>query len=225
MKKLLLALPFLVLLSCGQSKKENTGGNVDGGNGNTGSIDQKTTTQTEPAVTSSNTSFVVEGKEVKTSGSLMVTKDKKNIKPGVDYLVMLTASGSGENTESLTLNFLIGLQAGTYPIVGWSFNRGPSEGGELYGKLLGGAPAPTKYSVTISECRDLGDNGMGGHKWSISGTVDEVVIPAMGIMLLDKTKNHPKEIKLEKISFTNLTFDDNWEEMLEKGMEMIKKEK
>ena len=42
-------------------------------------------------------------------------------------------------------------------------------------------------------------------------------------MLLDKEKNHPKEIKIDKLSFTGLTFDDNAEEMLEKAMEMLKK--
>ena len=36
----------------------------------------------------------------------------------------------------------------------------------------------------------------------------------MGIMLMDKTKNHPKEIKIEKGSFYNLTFDDNWDDMM-----------
>lgn len=45
----------------------------------------------------------------------------------------------------------------------------------------------------------------------------------MGIMLIDKTKNHPKEIKIEKGSFSNLTFDDNWEEMMNKAMDQMKK--
>lgn len=47
----------------------------------------------------------------------------------------------------------------------------------------------------------------------------------MGIMLMDETKKHPKEIKIDKISFTGLSFDDNWEEMMEKAMDMMKKDK
>jgi hypothetical protein len=39
----------------------------------------------------------------------------------------------------------------------------------------------------------------------------------------DKTKSHPKELKIEKGSFSNLTFDDNWEEMMQKAMDQMKK--
>lgn len=118
------------------------------------------------------------------------------------------------------------LKAGSYPVVGISLTRKvANEKGEVYGGILGGKPKLTNYNVTISECKDLGSNGVGGHKWSISGSFEELVIPAMGIMLLDKEKNHPKEVKIEKGSFSNLTFDDNWEKMFEKGMEQMKNNK
>lgn len=42
----------------------------------------------------------------------------------------------------------------------------------------------------------------------------------MGIMKMDP--NHPDNIKVNKISFSNLTFDDNWEEMMEKVLEKVK---
>ena len=93
----------------------------------------------------------------------------------------------------------------------------------MFGGLLGGKPKLTDTKVNITECKDLGSNNMGGHKWSISGEFGELVIPAMSIMLMDKTKNHPKEIKVEKGSFSNLTFDDNWEDMMKKASEMMQK--
>ena len=95
----------------------------------------------------------------------------------------------------------------------------------MYGGLLGGKPKLTENKVTLTECKDLGSNNMGGHKWSISGTCEEVVIPANTIMLMNKSKNHPKEVKIQKISFTNLSFDDNWQEMMEKAMNKMKKNK
>jgi hypothetical protein len=100
--------------------------------------------------------------------------------------------------------------------VGASLNRGKDANTEMYGGLLGGKPKITKYNVTLTDCKDLGSNNMCGHKWSISGYWDEMVIEAPGIALMDKTRNHPKEIKLGKGSFTNLSFDDNWEEMMKK---------
>jgi hypothetical protein len=139
-------------------------------------------------------------------------------------MAMLTASGgNAADHNSLTLNFLLDTKAGSYPVVGMSYQRGPSGNGELYGGIMGGEEKLTDYKVNITECKDLGSNNMGGHKWSISGTFENMTIPAMGIMLMDKTKNHPKEIKIEKGNFFNLTFDDNMEEMMEKAMEMMKK--
>jgi hypothetical protein len=221
MKKAFPIIALAVLLACNNSKKEPSTGNND-----IKSTEQQveSSTPTTSKVSSSNTNFIIDGKEIKTSGSLLVQKDKDKLKPGNDFLVMLTSSG-GPNKEGLTLNYLMDLKAGTYPIVGMSLTRGLSENGEVYGGILGGKPKLTNYNVVITECKDLGSNGLGGHKWSISGSFDELVIPAMGIMLLDKEKNHPKEVKIEKGSFSNLTFDDNWEEMFEKGMEQLKKNK
>ncbi|MER3499384.1 MAG: hypothetical protein C4308_12500 [Chitinophagaceae bacterium] len=62
---------------------------------------------------------------------------------------------------------------------------------------------------------------MGGHKWSISGYFDDLVIPSMPIMLVNK--EHPKEVKVEKGSFANIVFDDNAEEILNKAFEQLKK--
>ena len=89
--------------------------------------------------------------------------------------------------------------------------------------MLGGKSKLTSYNLTITECKDLGDNGQGGHKWSISGACEEVMIKAMPIMLMDKSKKHPEEIKVSKISFSNLSFDDNWDEMMNKAMDEMKK--
>ena len=44
---------------------------------------------------------------------------------------------------------------------------------------------------------------------------------AMEMMLMDKTKNHPKEIKIDKGSFSNLSFDDNWDDMMQQGMKKM----
>jgi hypothetical protein len=167
---------------------------------------------------------MVDGKEVKCSGSVLVSKDKDKLKPGNDYFVMLTASG-GADKESLVLNFLIDTKTGTYPVVGSSFSRGDGEKSQMFGGIMGGKPKITSNTVTITECTDMGSNNMGGHKWKIAGTFESLTIQAMGIMLMDKTKNHPKEIKLEKGSFSNLTFDDNWEQMMEESMKKMKEMK
>jgi hypothetical protein len=136
-------------------------------------------------------------------------------------MCLLTATGS-EDVQSLSLNFLLDLKPGSYPVVGMGLHRKPNGVAEMYGGIMGGEEKLTDYKVHITECKDLGSNNMGGHKWSISGTFDDLTIPAMGIMLMDKMKNHPKEIKLEKGSFFNLTFDDNWEELMNKAMDKMK---
>ena len=206
-------LPLVILVSsCNNSNNE----------GSTTKNDNKITEQpaNNPTPTENNaapatgTTISVEGKEIKLGGSLLVQKDKDKLQPGADYLVMLTATG-GSDKESMTLNFLLALKTGTYPVVGMSFLRGESPKNEMYGGLLGGKPKLTDFKVNITECKDLGSNNMGGHRWSISGNFEGFVIPAMGIMLMDKTKNHPKEIKIDKGSFTNLSFDDNWDEMMQ----------
>jgi hypothetical protein len=135
---------------------------------------------------------------------------------------MITSS-SGPNNEGFILRFVFDTKPGVYPLTRQNFNRGKDDTTEQYGGLLGGEEKIYAGKVTLAECKDLGSNNMGGNKWSISGSVENLTIPAMGLMLMDETKKHPKEIKIDKISFTGLTFDDNWEEMMEKAMDMMKK--
>ena len=210
---------LFIACNSGNKEKQPEPGNAAPGSNASGQVTPAPAPS--PAAVSSGTKFTIDGKEISIGGSLLVTKDKKKLKPGCDYLVMLTSSG-GPNHESLVLNFLIDLKAGTYPIVGMSLTRGPSEKGEVYGGIMGGEEKISGKNVTITECRDLGSNNLGGHRWSISGSFDDLTIPAMGVMLMDKTRNHPAEVKLEKGSFFNLTFDDNWEEMMEKAMDQMK---
>ena len=217
MKKLFPIAVLVVLLACKNSKKE----------GDPPVTTNQTTEESENTTTTApvyKTKHMLDGKEINAGGSLLVSKDKDKLQAGADYLCMLTASG-GANNEGLVLNFLLDLKPGAYPIVGTSFTRGPSGDGEVYGGILGGKPKLTSYKVNITECKDLGSNNYGGHKWSISGSFESFTIPAMGIMLMDKTKNHPKEVKIDGGSFTELTFDDNWEEMMKKAMEKMKEKK
>ncbi len=224
MKKFFPLLAAMLLLACNNSSKKETSATDNTSvkpNEQTDATAEPTSTTT--SANSSKTKFTIDGNEITVGGSILVQKDKDKLKPGNDFLVMLTAPG-GPNKETLSLNFLMDLKPGVYPVVGTGFQRGPEGNGELYGGIMGGKPALTNYNVNISECKDLGSNGIGGHKWSISGTFDEITIPAMKVMLMDKTKNHPAEVKLSNGSFSNLTFDDNWQEMLEKAMDKIKKD-
>ncbi len=214
MKISALLLPLaLLVLSCNNSNNDN--GTAKKENKMPGQVTNSVTPPETNAAPASGTTVTVEGREIKLGGSLLVQKDKDKLQPGADYLVMLTAPG-GAGKESMVLNFLLALKTGTYPVVGMSFRRGESPKNEMYGDLLGGKPKLTDFKVNITECMDLGGDDMGGHRWSISGNFEGLVIPAMGLMLMDKTKSHPKEIKIEKGSFSNLTFEDNWEELMNK---------
>ncbi len=209
---------LFIAVSC-----NNSGSDTGKSTNDSSAANKQAVVNTNPATVTapqSGTTVTVEGKEIKLGGSLLVTKDKDKLQPGEDYLCILTAPG-GTNKESMVLNFLLALKTGTYPVVGMSFRRGESPHNEMYGGILGGKPKMTDYKVNITECRDLGSNNMGGHRWSISGYSEGLVIPAMELMLMDKTKNHPKEIKLDKCSFTNLSFDDNWEDMMQQGMKKM----
>ena len=220
MKKLYIVSAAVILFACSNAAKENDSAAEIKPAATT--AEQKTErTPTQPAASSSGAKIFVAGKEISLGGSLLVQKDKDHLKPGADYLVMLTASG-GPDKESLVLNFVFDLKTGSYPVVGLGFQRGNQPNAELYGSILGGKPKLTNYKVNITECIDLGSNNMGGHKWSISGEFGELNIAAPDVMLMDKTKNHPKEIKIEKGSFSNLTFDDNWEEMMKAATEKMK---
>ena len=223
MKLTALLAASILFFSCNNSKTDSTVKSADSLKQTV--TDQTPTNSTTPATTNPTapaTKIFVDGKESDLGGSLLVQKDKDHLQPGNDYLAMLTAPNHAGH-ETLVLNFLLALKTGTYPVVGMSYHRGESPNNQMYGGLLGGQAKLTDYKVNITECKDLGPNSMGGHKWSISGDFGELTIPAMGIMLMDKTKNHPKEIKIEKGSFSNLTFDDNWEEMMKKASEMMQK--
>jgi hypothetical protein len=216
----LIILIAAALFACNNSKKDKSSAE----NTQPPSTNTTNTTTSTPATNSPDrgAKITIDGKEIDLSGSLLVKNDERKLQPGAGYICMLTATGGPDN-ESLTLNFLLALKPGIYPVTGMSVQRGPNGNGELYGGIMGGEVKLTSYKVNITECKDLGSNNLGGHKWSITGYFDELVIPAMGAMLMDKTKNHPKEIKIEKGSFSNLTFDDNWTEMMKKAGEMMKK--
>lgn len=213
MKKAILFTILVGLFACNNSKKEPVPSTE-----NNSTNDQPENIQAPPPAPteSAGVTYTVDGTEIKNYASILVSKDKDNLQAGAPFVCMLTSNAAANNNEYLTLNFLLDTKPGTYPVVGTSFQRGKDPNNEMYGGLLGGKSKLTEYKVTITECKDLGSNNMGGHKWSISGTCEEVAVKAMGIMLMDKSKNHPAEIKINKISFSNLSFDDNWEEMMDK---------
>lgn len=216
MKRILSVAMLCSMLACNNKKEDKT---TTVANEN---APVNTTTTSNPSGSgTSNVQLAVDGKEMSLNGSILVSRDEKKLQPGADFLCMLTAM-NGSNDESLILNFLMDTKPGTYPVVGMSLSRGTGDNGEVYGGLMGGETKITGYKVNLTEVRDLGSNGLGGHKWSISGTVDDLTIPAMSIMLMDKSKNHPAEVKITKISFANLSFDDNWEQLMEKAVEQMK---
>jgi len=219
MKKLLVIPLSVILFACKSGKKEDKPGDIpaDPAKENTG-----TTTPAEmPATTaSSNFSLMIEGKELKLNGSILVDKDKKKLMAGAPYRAMITTS-SGPDNEGMILRFVFDTKPGTYPLTGMSYGRGKGDAGQQFGGLLGGDEKLYDTKITLTECKDLGGNNAGGHRWSISGTIENLTIPAMGIMLMEKEKNHPKEIKIDKVSFSGLTFDDNAEEILQKAMDQM----
>jgi hypothetical protein len=216
MKKLLSFAALTILVACNNSKKEDK---------QTPSSDADAPKATEvsnapadtppPAVSTSTVSYSISDTARTVSGSALVQKDKDKVSPGNDLFAMITANSS--NGETFNLNFVFTPKPGVYPVVGLSFSRS----NEVFGGLLGGKPKLTNYKVNLTQCEDMGSNGLGGKRWKISGSVDEeVTIDAMGIMKMDKS--HPDNIKVSKISFANLTFDDNWEQLLEEGMKKLK---
>ena len=160
--------------------------------------------------------FMVDGKDISGQGSLLVRKDEKKISPGNDYKVIMTLNNP--NGETLVLNWLMALKPGVYPVVGMSYGRGKGDSAQQFGGILGGETRITDYKVNLTDVKDLGSNNMDGHRWSVSGNFENVTIPAMKIMLYDKSRKHPEEIKIENIRFTNLRFDDNFDEMMDKIM-------
>lgn len=221
MKKIIPIIGAIFLFACSNSKTDPATGNTEK---TASTIDEKkaATSADAPAPGSATFTYSVEGVEKTIEGAILVQQDKSKLSAGNDYFGIITANGS--NKESFNLNFLFSLKPGTYPIVGMGYSRDASNGsGEVYGGLMGGTPKLTNYKVTLTECENMGSNNMGGHKWKISGFVEgEVIIDALGIMKMDK--EHPDNITARQIKFANLSFDDNWDEMLEKGMKMLKEE-
>ena len=222
--KRFLAIPAMVsLFACNNSNKDNPAGDDPNQPASATPAENKTTaTTTGPASGTANLTYRVAGTEISNYASILVTKDKDIKQADAPYLCMLTSNAAAHNNEYLTVNFLLNTKPGTYPVIGTSLQRGKDDKSEMYGSMLGGKPKITEYKVTITECKDLGSNNMGGHKWSISGYWDGFVIKATPMMLIDNKNNHPAEVKLGKGTFTNLTFDDNWEEMMEKAMDQMK---
>lgn len=215
MKKFLPIALAMFLFACNNNKKTDEPAAADPGN--TLVMPANTT----PDAEARNSTLTVGGKDVGLNGSILVDKDKKNLKAGAPYRGMIT-TGSGPGNEGFILRFVFDTKPGTYPVTGMSFNRGDGDNAEQYGGLMGGEEKIYPVNVTLTECKDLGDNHAGGHRWSISGSVENLTIPAMGLMLLDKEKNHPKEVTIDKYRFSNLSFDDNAEEMLEKAMDQLR---
>ncbi|HEX4875085.1 MAG TPA: hypothetical protein VFV31_00340 [Chitinophagaceae bacterium] len=222
MKKILIPFAAILLFACNSGKKEKQAADTT-----QQTTDVNTTTNNPPPSSytpSTNSVITVEGKDINLSGSILVDKDPKKLQAGAPYRGMITSS-SGPDNEGYILRFVFDTKPGVYPVTGISYGRGKDDKAQQFGGLLGGEEKIYDSKVNLTECTDLGDNGAGGHKWKISGSVENVTIPALSLMLIDKTANHPKEIKVDKITFNGITFDDNAEEMLKKAMEMLEKKK
>ena len=222
MKKVLIISLSVFLFSCKNGKKETGTTETPASTESTSS-----TTTTEMPTTgeaSTNSAIQVEGKELKLNSSILVDKDKKKLQAGAPFRGMITTS-NGPDNEGVIIRFVFDTKPGVYPLTGMSYTRGIGENAEQYGGLMGGEEKIYDAKVNLTECKDLGSNNAGGHRWSISGTVENLTIPAMKLMLLDKEKKHPNEVKIDKYSFSGLTFDDNAEEILQKAMEQLDKMK
>ena len=217
MKRTLIILTAVFIFTSCNNEKNSAAPSDD----NAIKIEEPTATApaTPDYTPTTNLTFDVEGTEINNGASILVTKDKDKMQANVPYACMLTSNAAKNNNEYLTVNFLMDTKPGTYPVIGASLNRGTGDKNEMYGGLLGGKPKLTKFNVTLTECKDLGSNNMGGNKWSISGYWEEIIIDATKIMLMDKTRSHPAQVRLGKGSFSNLTFDDNWDEMMNKVMD------
>ncbi len=217
MKSILVSLTVLFALACNNSQKEPDAANEK----QTEPVSSTVPSLSDPAPGGPSVVYHADGVEIKHYASVLVTTDKGENKSELPYLCMLTSNAAANNNEYLGINFLLDKKPGTYPVTGYSFQRGKDTQAEMYGNVLGGNKA-TDFTVTITECKDLGENGTGGHKWSISGTWQDMTIKATPIMLLDKTQNHPAEVKISNGTFSNLQFDDNWDKMLEEGLKKMK---
>jgi hypothetical protein len=208
---LLFTIAVTALIACNNKvKSENSDATTS-----TTSSDGKDVNMPSGNLSKSNSaasiSYTIQDTARNGTASVLVTRDEDKLSPGNDLFAMITANLPGD--ESLVVNFLFTTKPGTYPVVGLSFSRT----NQVFGGLLGGKKKITPYKVNLTEVKDLGSNNAGGHRWMISGNIEsDVVIDAMGVMKFDKT--HPDNITVSKISFNNLSFDDNWEELVEKAL-------
>ena len=214
MKRFLTLCALALLCACNNKKQTETETSTTPAE----TADNANPAQTTPASGSGNMTLKLDGKEVTLNATALVSKDDKNLQAGLPWFAMVTGT-DGPDEESLTLNFVFDLKPGTYPVVGVGLNRGSSDNGQVFGGLLGGEPKLTEWKVNLTEVKDLGSNNLGGNRWSLSGTFEAMTVPAMEIMLIDKERKHPKEVQIQGGSFTNISFDDNWEELMNKAFD------
>jgi hypothetical protein len=175
-----------------------------------------TTTSVNTADNNANTpqvKFTADGKEMTIRNTILVSKDKDKVSPGNDYIALMIANNHDSDKVSLTLKIAFALQPGQYPVVGYAYQHNVNGKGELFGGLLGGATKISPYKVNLLSCEKTRE-----HHWKIAGTIDEISIPLNNLMKLDATVKHPESVTISKISFANMEFDDNLEEMMEKMM-------
>lgn len=213
MKKLLPVVVMAMLCACNNSQNEKKTVSTDSSNLITNPQSPATST---PAAGSATMTYSIADTVTTSSASVLVQKDKDKLSPGNDNLAVVTSNSEG---SSLVVNFLFATKPGIYPVVG----LGLTKGNQVFGDILGGKAKITPYKVNLTECTDLGSNNLGGHKWKISGSIEEdITIDAMSIMKM--SPGHPDNIKVSNIRFSNLTFDDNWEQIMEEGMKHLKKQ-
>ncbi len=222
MKRYLVSLVCLAGLMTACSNNANESSKNSDSNSISSSASTKEPAQQEQTNASSAIiHYTVNGKDKSMGASILVQQEKTTVSPGNNLFGMISASE--RDADAMFVNFMFSLKPGTYPVVGLAFTQKGEDGkGEVYGPLMGGEPKMTAYTVTLTQCEDMGSNGMGGHKWKISGAVDqpEMSIDAPALIKLDKTR--PGSITLSKLSFANLTFDDNWTQIMEEGVKKMK---
>ena len=214
MKKIFLIAGIAFFTACKDSKNSNENKPVEPAS-TTATDNSSSSSTTVPDAGTASIAFSVAGAEKTINASVLVQKDQDKLSPGNDRFAMITANGA--NSETITVNFLFASKPGIYPVVGLAYTREK----QVFGGILGGKPKITDYKVNLTECTDLGANNSGGHKWKLSGHIEgDVVINAMGMMKIDTT--HPASVTVSNIRFANLSYDDNWEELLKEGMKKLK---
>jgi hypothetical protein len=218
MRKLITFSMLAMLFAC-NNKKTDSDNTTRTDTGVTVSNDPGTTNV--PAAGTTKMKLNIDGKDMVLNASALISKDDKNLQAGSPWFAMITGS-DGPDDEGLILNFVFDLKPGTYPVVGVGLSRGSGDNGQVFGGLMGGEPKITEHKVTLTEVKNLGSNNIGGNKWSISGTFSDMTVQAMPIMLMDDTKKHPREVVIKGGSFSNITFDDNLDEVMEEALEKMK---